>query len=89
MAYDRRTAGKGPLTLGWDGHVIDLTGGDYKIADSVKGIVVTAAGDVACKPVDAETVISLESLPAGYILPWHCSRICQRGTTASLATIAG
>jgi len=88
MTYDRKTAGKGPLTPGWDGNVIDLANGDYEVADSVKGIVVTVAGDVACKPVNGKAVISLEGLPAGYILPWHCSHICQRGTTASLATIA-
>jgi hypothetical protein len=89
MSYDRKSAGNGPLTLGWDGATIDLGPGDFQVPDSTKAIVVTTSGNVACKPVNAAVHITLTSLPAGYILPWHCSHIRKAGTTAVLATVAG
>jgi hypothetical protein len=89
MSYDRKHAGNGPLTPGWDGAPINLGPGDFQVPDSTKAIVVTAAGNVVCKPVNAAVSITLTSLPAGYILPWHCSHISKAGTTAALATVAG
>ena len=89
MSYDRRNAGSGPLTLGWAGESIALASGDFVVHDSVKAVVVTAGGDVTCRAVNAASDITIEDLPAGYVLPWHCSHIRQSGTTASLATIVG
>jgi hypothetical protein len=89
MSYERKNAGDGPLTLGWDGAAIDLGPGDFQVGGSTKAIVVTAAGNVGCKPANAGADITLTALPAGYILPWHCSHIRKAGTTAALATVAG
>jgi len=89
MPYDRTTAGSGPLTPGWGGRAIDLASGDFEVSDSVKAIVLTSAGNVVCSPANATANITLSDLPAGYILPWHCSHIRQAGTTASLATVTG
>jgi len=89
MSYDRKNAGNGPLTPGWDGAAIDLGPGDFEVADVTKAIVVTAPGNVVCKPADAGEDITLTGLPAGYILPWHCSHIRKAGTSAALATVAG
>lgn len=89
MSYDRKTAGSGPMTLGVDGIAIDLSTADYTVPDPVKGVVVTAAGNVVCRPLNATADITLTDLPAGYVLPWHCQKIVRSGTTAGLATVNG
>jgi len=89
MTYDRRNAGSGPLTLGTNGETIDLGPGDFVVPDSVKAIVITAGGNVVCKAMFGLADISMTGLPAGYVLPWHCSHIRKSGTTAKLATIGG
>ena len=89
MSYDRRNAGSGPLTLGTSGETIDLSPGDFLVPDSVKAIVITVGGDVVCKAMFGGADISMTGLPAGYVLPRHCSHIRKSGTTARLATISG
>ncbi len=89
MSYDRLTAGDGPATLGRDGATIDLGGGDYTVPNTVKAIVVVAAGNVVCRPLNAGADITITAAPVGYILPWHCTKIESTGTTATLATVIG
>ncbi|MFA7604543.1 MAG: hypothetical protein WCY29_16205 [Novosphingobium sp.] len=89
MSYDRNSAGSGPMTFGVDGADIDLSSTDFVVPDAVKGIVLTEAGDVVCRPMHAGADITLTDLPAGYMLPWHCAVIRKAGTTASLATVLG
>lgn len=89
MAYNRKTAGAGPGTFGFGGAAISLAGGDYTPADTVKGIVVVATGNVVCRPVDGGSDITITGAPVGMMLPWHCSAIRQTGTTATLATVEG
>lgn len=87
MAYNRNTAGDGPQTYGMDGATIDLSGGDFTVPDTVKGIVVVATGDVVCRPVNADADITITVAPVGMMLPWHCTKIESTGTTATLATV--
>lgn len=89
MAYDRNEAGSGPATFGVDGATIDLGGGDYTVPDTVKAIVVVAAGDVVCRPLNAGADITITAAPVGMVLPWHCTKIESTGTTATLATVLG
>jgi hypothetical protein len=89
MPYDRNAAGAGPLTLGVDGATIDLSATDFAVPDTVKAIVVVAAGNVVCRPLKAGADITLTGLPAGYVLPWHCTKVSKAGTTAALATVIG
>ena len=89
MSYDRRSAGSGPQTLAPGGGPINLGGGDFTVPDSVKGIVVTSAGDVVFRALNGSADITMAGLPAGYVLPWHCSHIRKSGTTAALATAEG
>jgi len=89
MSYNRTTAGGGPLTLGWGGAPINLADGDFAVPDTAKAVVVTADGDVVCRPVNATADIIISGVPAGFLLPWHCAAIRQAGTTASLATVEG
>lgn len=89
MAYDRNTAGTGPATYGFDGATIDLSTDDYTVPDTVKAIVVVAAGDVVCRPVAAGADITITDAPVGLVLPWHCLTIVKTGTTATLATVIG
>jgi hypothetical protein len=89
MSYDRKVAGSGPTSFGFDGAAIDLSATDFTVPDSVKAIVVTAAGNVVCRPLKAAADVTLAGLPAGYVLPWHCTRITRSGTTATLATVIG
>lgn len=89
MAYDRKIAGSGPQTLGFGGAAIDLAGGDYAVPDRVKAIVLIGEGDVVFRPVSGTEDIAIGGLPAGYVLPWHCSHIRAAGTTAALATVEG
>jgi hypothetical protein len=89
MAYDRTTAGQGPGTYGYDGATIDLSTTDYTVPDTVKAIIVVAAGNVICRPVDAAADITITDAPVGFVLPWHCTKIEMTGTTATLATVIG
>jgi hypothetical protein len=89
MAYDRKSAGAGPATFGYDGATIDLSSADYTVPDTVKAIVVVATGNVVCRPVNAGADITITDAPVGFILPWHCTKIEQTGTTATLATVIG
>lgn len=89
MSYDRRTAGAGPMTPGFDGATIDLSSTDYTVPDTVKSIVVVATGNVVCRPVNAGADITITGAPAGLVLPWHCAKIVRASTTATLATVIG
>lgn len=90
MTWDRTKPGRNdPAAFGFDGAAIDLSGGDYTVPDTVKAIVVTERGDVVCRPVNASADITLVDVPAGFILPWHCSKIEKDNTTAALATVIG
>jgi len=89
MSYDRKTAGSGPATFGFDGATIDISTDDYTVPDTVKAIVVVAAGDVVCRPLGAAADITITDAPVGFVLPWHCSKIEKTGTTATLATVIG
>lgn len=89
MPYDRQEFTSGATTFGFSGATISLAGGDFTVGDTVKGIVVCNAGNVVCRPVGAGADITFTNLPAGYIIPYHCSFIRQSGTTATLATIIG
>lgn len=89
MAYDRNEAGSGPASFGVDGAVIDLSTTDYTVPDTVKAIVVVAAGDVVCRPKLAGADITITAAPVGFVLPWHCTKIEMTGTTATLATVIG
>jgi hypothetical protein len=88
MPYDRKDFTSGADSFGFGGAPISLGGGNYTVPDTVKGIVVVAAGNVVCTPVDGSD-ITITSAPVGFILPWHCVTIKQTGTTATLATIIG
>jgi len=87
--YDRDNYSSGADTFGFDGAEISLAGGDYSVSDEVKAVVVISAGNVVFRAVDAGSDITMTGLPAGYIIPWHCSVIRQTGTTATLATLIG
>lgn len=89
MPYNRQDFTSGADTFGFGGAAIDLSSTDYTVPDTVKGIIVISTGNVVCRPVDAGADITITSVPAGFILPWHCSAIRRTGTTASLATIIG
>jgi hypothetical protein len=89
MAYDRTTAGSGPVTFGFDGATIDLSVEDYTVPNTIKAIVVVATGNVICRPVNAGADITITGAPVGMILPWHCTKIERTGTTATLATVIG
>lgn len=89
MPYNRQDFTSGADTFGFGGVTINLGSGDYAVADTVKAIVVTAAGSVTFRPVDGAADITMTALPVGYILPYHCSFVRQTGTTATLATIVG
>ena len=89
MAYNRNEAGSGPASFGVDGATISLGGGDYTVPDTVKAIVVVAAGDVVCRPLNAGADITITDAPVGFVLPWHCTKIEATGTTATLATVIG
>lgn len=86
--FNRNTQGRDdPFTFGADGETIDLGGGDYEPTANVKAIIVVAAGDVVCRPINASADITITDAPAGFVLPWHCSKIEATGTTATLATV--
>ena len=89
MTYDRTTSGSGPATFGNDGATIDLSSTDYTVPATVKAIVVVATGNVVCRPVNAGADITITGAPVGMVLPWHCTKIEQTGTTATLATVIG
>jgi hypothetical protein len=89
MPYDRNEFTSGATTLGFSGATISLAGGDFSVNDTVKAIVVCATGNVVFRPVGSGADITMSSLPAGYIIPYHCSVIRQTGTTATLATVIG
>lgn len=89
MTYDRRNAGSGPATFGYDGATISLAETDYTVPNTVKAIVVVAAGDVVCRPVNAGADITITDAPVGFVLPWHCVTIARTDTTATLATVLG
>jgi hypothetical protein len=89
MPYNRQDFTSGADTFGFSGATISLAGGDVNINDTVKAIVVCATGNVVFRPVGSGADITMSSLPAGYIIPYHCSVIRQTGTTATLATIIG
>ena len=76
-----------PLDLGTSGEIIDLSGGDYVPAASVKAIIVVAVGNVICRPLNANADITITGAPVGFVLPWYCSKIESSGTTATLATV--
>jgi hypothetical protein len=88
-SYDRKTAGTGPATFGYDGEMIDLSSEDYTVPETVKAIMVIASGDVVCRPLYANADITITDAPIGLLLPWHCEKITQTGTTATLATVIG
>lgn len=87
--YDRELYSSGADTFGFDGAEISLAGGDYIVTDDVKAVVVVSAGNVVFRAMDGESDITMTGLPAGYIIPWHCSVIRQTGTSATLATLIG
>lgn len=89
MTYDRKRAGSGPSSFGFDGATISLAGGDYTVPDTVKAVTVVATGNIVCRPANASADITVTGAPVGYVLPWHCSAIRQTGTTATLATVIG
>lgn len=89
MPYDRNEFTSGADVFGFAGATISTAGGDVTIGDTVKGVVVCAAGNVVFRPVGAGADITMTNLPAGYILPYHVVTIRQSGTTATLATIIG
>lgn len=87
MPWNRNTQPESPFTFGRGGEAINLAGGDYTPGDDVKAIVVVATGDVVCRPLRAGADITITAAPVGFILPWHCVKIEQTGTTATLATV--
>jgi hypothetical protein len=89
MAWDRKNAGSGPASAGFDGATISLAATDFTVPDSVKSIVVVAAGNVVCRPLNAGADITITNAPVGLVLPWHCLTIVKTGTTATLATVIG
>lgn len=89
MPYDRNDFTSGADTFGFGGDVISLASVDYTVPDTVKGIIVTNAGNVVLRSRDGTADITITSAPAGFILPWHCLLIRRTGTTATLATIIG
>lgn len=89
MAYNRKTAGSGPDSLGFGGGPIDLSGGDYTVPDTVKGIVVVATGNVICRALNGSADVTITGATVGMHLPFHCLAIRQTGTTATLAEIIG
>jgi hypothetical protein len=89
MPYDRNNYASGPNALGWDGATISLAGGNYTVPDTVKSIVVVAAGNIVLRPKRAGADITITSAPVGFVIPWHCQTIVGVGTTATLATVIG
>lgn len=89
MTYNRNTAGDGPGTFGFGGATISLASTDYTVPDTVKAIVVVAAGNVVCRPVNASADITITGATVGMVLPWHCQTIVKTNTTATLATVEG
>lgn len=89
MPYDRRQSAGGAAAFGLGGGApIDLSSADFTVPDTVKAIVVVAAGNVVCTPVNGSSV-TITGAPVGMLLPWHCSQITKVGTTATLATVLG
>lgn len=89
MPYDRKLSAGGAAAFGLGGGApIDLSASDFTVLNTVKAIVVVAAGNVVCTPVGGSS-ITITGAPVGMLLPWHCSTITKVGTTASLATVLG
>lgn len=76
-------------TFGVDGATISLASTDYTVPNTVKAIVVVAAGNIVCRPLNAGADLTITSAPVGFVLPWHCVKITKSGTTATLATVIG
>lgn len=89
MAYDRRTAGNGPGTIGYGGDVIDLSGGDFTVTSDVKHIACVAAGNVVYRAMNGLADIPVTGMPVMGTLPHHALVIRQTGTTATLVTVKG
>lgn len=89
MPYDRNDFTSGADTFGFGGDVISLASTDYTVPNTVKGIIVVSTGTVVLRTRDGTADITVTSVPAGFILPWHCLAIRRTGTTATLATIIG
>lgn len=87
MSFNRELLDEDAFQYGKDGAVIDLGSSDYTVPSNCKGIIVVATGDVVCRPQRASADITITGAPVGLILPWHCIKIEQTGTTATLATI--
>ena len=90
MAYNRRSAGSGPATLGVAEVVLDLSN-DVAIGDDVKTIEVKAAGTLKYVPIDSDDVITVTDAPAGYQPPVHVKTVksTANGTTATVSQVLG
>ena len=78
----------GLSTFGRKGSTISYSAGTAVLGNSVKAVVVCAAGNVVYTPKgDLGNTITMTDLPAGYVLPHIPGTITQAGTTATLATI--
>lgn len=88
MGFNRDDHAASLMTLGRRGKVIDLSGGDQTLGDSVKAVVVTQGGTVSYRPCrEKEGSIDFDDLSAGTVLLHIPGVVFAAGTTATLATI--
>lgn len=88
MSFNVYRAEPGLMTRGRLGSMVSVTGGNATMADSVKGVVVCASGNVSYRAKgESSNVITMTGVPAGYVLPHVPGVILATGLTATLATI--
>ncbi|TPW28606.1 hypothetical protein FJU08_17540 [Martelella alba] len=88
MTFNRRSKAPSMSSFGFKGRQVDLSGGDVLLGDSVKAVVVMAAGDVSYRPAgETDGALLFSSLMSGAVLPHVPGVIFADGTTATLCTV--